>query len=169
MVPGAGQPARHFNSQDECPVLEAAIRKRLKRFLTTGIRCFSVFFLTDSPQNEGTLLFSCPSAKASMLRRQRPRAFSLSENTCAIIWGVCVSVAVPVYLDVCNSLRSRGCWRMLFAPRNPDALGICVPMGTGTSISISSMDPHPLPLPPQLLRQRIAPAVLRCVLNSLHS
>lgn len=49
LVPGVGQPTRHFNSEDGCLISVGTIRKGLLRFCTR-IKCFSYFPLsvTDS-------------------------------------------------------------------------------------------------------------------------
>lgn len=84
LVSGAGQPTRHFNSEDGCPISEGTIRKRLKRSFTTGIRCFSYFFsgLTESSPEFFVGFSSSLNTHPSLAETTADKASACSDGDC---------------------------------------------------------------------------------------
>lgn len=210
LVSGAGQPTRHFNSEDGCPISEGTIRKGSKGLSPQG----SDAFLTFSPvwltahRGKAFYWFLSFSTHIRLWRRwllitpacsekdeaaQLHMLLCLSNNSVQLFWkslpaGLQIQ---PCFLCLCwfpQQLKS--CWEVLSLQLDVVyrlSSSQC-PQCTGHQAKVFLWElpespclfppwtwvdsPPPQPSPTWLLRLKIAPAVLWCVLSSpqrLHS
>lgn len=112
LVSGAGQPTRHFNSEDGCPISEGTIRKRLKRSFTTGIRCFSYFspaWLTARLCWSFILVFVLLNTHLSLAERTADKACVLRErlrarlNRCTCLFS-CQTTQCNYFGSLCQPI-----------------------------------------------------------------
>ena len=125
LVSGAGQPSRHFNSEDECPISEGTIRKGWKGLPLQGsdaFLSFSPLWLT-ARRNKALYCFLSFSTHIRLGLRQlliklpcsdcmRPlQSKCLSNISAAITLEVSASRAAKWYAWFSQRLKS--CWELL--------------------------------------------------------